>query len=225
MKPHPAKFSQTVIETLAAFLPEFPEVRRVLDPFAGTGRVHELGLESWGVEIEPGWADMHPRNLVGDALHLPFRDGAFDAVITSPTYGNRMADHHNAKDASKRNTYRHVYGEDLHRNNSGTLQWGEAYRAFHREAWAECARVTRAFGLFFLNISDHIRAGEVMPVSEWHLNALHEHGYRLIGSGKVRTPRQRRGANGNLRVDHEWVYVLRIDPNASPPKPALISVK
>lgn len=45
--------------------------------------------------------------VIGDATRLPFDNRMFDAVITSPTYGNRMADHHDAQDGSKRITYRH----------------------------------------------------------------------------------------------------------------------
>ena len=45
--------------------------------------------------------------MIGDATALPFADWTFDAVITSPTYGNRMADHHNAQDGSRRVSYRH----------------------------------------------------------------------------------------------------------------------
>lgn len=98
--PHPAKFSDSIMEVIADIIPGREQLR-VLDPFAGVGRVHELATETvdtWGVEIEPEWATMHPRTIVGDATRLPFRDGAFDYVVTSPTYGNRMADHHDAKE-------------------------------------------------------------------------------------------------------------------------------
>lgn len=121
MVTHPAKFSSSILTVLAGLVqPEW----RILDPFAGTGRVHSLGSNTWGVEIEPEWASMHPRTIVGDALHLPFAAKSFDAVITSPTYANRLADHHEAKDGSVRHSYRHDLGRPLHPSNSGQLQWG-----------------------------------------------------------------------------------------------------
>jgi SAM-dependent methyltransferase len=68
---------------------------RVLDPFAGVGRVHQLPVElpllTVGVELEHEWAAAGG-SLCGDATALPFADESFDAVATSPCYGNRMAD-------------------------------------------------------------------------------------------------------------------------------------
>jgi hypothetical protein len=65
-----------------------------------------------------------------------FDDATFDAICTSPTCGNRMADHHEARDISPRHTYRHVLGRPRTPGNSGALQWGdgiagEEYRALH----------------------------------------------------------------------------------------------
>jgi tRNA G10 N-methylase Trm11 len=96
--------------------------------------------------------------VVGDALALPFPDATFDAVVTSPTYGNRMADHHHARDGSLRYSYTHTLGRSLHPNNSGTLHWGAEYQRFHSLAWREVWRVVRPGGRFVLNIKDHVRA-------------------------------------------------------------------
>lgn len=41
---------------------------------------------------------MTQHSLVGNALALPFPDGSMDVLATSPCYGNRMADSHNAQD-------------------------------------------------------------------------------------------------------------------------------
>lgn len=120
------------------------------------------------------------------------------------------SDHHEARDGSKRHTYRHYLGRPLHAHNSGQLQWGDKYREFHRAAWTEARRVLEPGGLFILNIKNHIRKGEVEPVMAWHVNALDELGFVLDRnrSRRVRTPGQRHGANGSVRIDHELVLTF-----------------
>lgn len=204
---HPAKFSEALLDEIAKHL---GTGWRVLDPFAGTGRIHKLypSVETYGVEIEPEWATLHPRTIVGDALALPFNDESFDCIATSPTYGNRMADSHNARDGSRRMTYTHVLGRRLHENNSGALQWGEKYQSFHREAWAEAIRVLKPGGGFILNVSDHIRAGKRQYVTRWHLSTLFELGLELVSHHRIETPRMKNGQNAHLRIPYETVTVL-----------------
>ena len=40
-------------------------------------------------------------HTTGDSRQMHYPDGMFDAICTSPTYGNRMADHHNARRAAR----------------------------------------------------------------------------------------------------------------------------
>lgn len=214
VKAHPAKFSDAVLAVLVRFI---PDGAAVLDPFAGVGRVHELGGDrgicTFGVEIEPEWAANHPFTMVGNALDLPSAWTAkFDVVCTSPTFGNRMADAHEAKDTSRRHTYRHVLGRKLHPANSGQLPWSEKYREFHRLAWTEVRRVLKADGLFLLNISNHIRKGIEQPVMAWHLKTCLEMGFSLVALEPVKTPRMRHGENHEARMAHEYVLVLRRRP-------------
>ena len=136
-------------------------------------------------------------------------NGAFDAIATSPTYANRMADKHNAKDGSRRITYTHRLGRELHFENTGRLQWGFQYRFKHREIWRECIRVLKYAGIFIVNVSDHIRDGQQIPVVEWHITILKEFGLTLVEDIKVPTPRMGYGANRRLRVDCEHILVWR----------------
>lgn len=106
-----------------------------------------------------------------------------------------------ARDASRRNTYRHALGRPLHPANSGTLQWGDDYRTFHVAAWAELARVLTPGGRFVLNIKDHIRRGERQHVTDWHCEALAALGFAEIEHRRVDCPGQRFGANGGVRID------------------------
>ena len=154
--PHPAKYADVVLAEIASLLAAESDGQRlkVLDPFAGVGRIHELDHDTVGVEIEKEWAAAHRATLVGDATSLPFLDQSFDAIVTSPCYGNRMADHHEARGASRRHTYRHALGRPLSPNSAGALQWGEQYRQFHRLAWQEAYRTLRPRGLCVVVVSD-----------------------------------------------------------------------
>lgn len=206
---HPAKYSDSILEEMRDLLKDVTGM--VLDPFAGTGKIHLLqrdNLRTVGIEIEPEWATLHPQTVVGNALHLPFADASFDAIVTSPTYGNRMADHHNAKDGSRRNTYKHAMGRDLHPNNSGQMQWGDKYRQFHEEAWVEANRVLKPGGVFILNISNHIRKGVEVDVTDWHVRTLSTH-FSLEDVRTPSTPRLRHGSNSSVRVDFESVVRFR----------------
>lgn len=224
-KPHPAKFSDPVLEQFAALL---PADAYVLDPFAGVGRLAEIPHISTAlVEIEPEWAT----GIVANTLHLPFRDGAFSWIATSPCYGNRMADHHNNQDTckkclgagyqkdpdgppcktcdgtglSKRHTYRHYLDRMPHADSSAILQWGKEYRTFHRFAWDEVTRVSAPWAHFLLSISDHIRKHQVQPVTAFHREALEKRGWVCVREIPVNTRRQKHGQNGEARVENEWV--------------------
>lgn len=168
-----------------------------------------------GVELEPEWAEMHARTITGSCLELEalgFVSASFDAIITSPVYGNRMSDHHDARDGSKRNTYKHALGRDLSDGSSAVLQWGpskaarERYKDFHREAWRGVLDVLKPDGLFVLNISDHIRGGERMRVSAWHKAVLATYGVDWYREDRIETPRNGQGQNGELRVEYESIF-------------------
>ena len=209
-KAHPAQYSTQLLLTMARYL---RGCTAVLDPFGGKGGVFALaawlhGVRFEAVEIEPEWAAADPRITLGNALALPWAAATFDGICTSPAYGNRMADHHEATDDSRRLTYRHKLGRRLHPDNGGGLQWGDKYRDFHRRAWAEAARVLRPGGVFVLNCKDHVRAGVVQEVTAWHVATLEGLGFMLEDSVQVACPGMRYGKNHGARVEYEWVIKM-----------------
>ena len=214
MAKHPAKFSDVFIPIFADALKGY---KKVYDPMAGTGKLGKI--KSYGYEgevycneIEPEWVDYSfgvDQWYVGDASSMPhIADSYFDAICTSPTYGNRMADHFEAKDESHRITYRHYLGRVLNKNNTGRMQWGKKYRKVHEDIYLECKRVLCDKGLFILNVSDHIRKGEIIKVSDWHKNTLIGMGFICFSDEKIKIPRMGFGANSALRVDHERVMMF-----------------
>jgi tRNA G10 N-methylase Trm11 len=213
---HPAKYSDVFIPIFAGLLYNY---NRVLDPFAGTGKlaaIKDYGFTGQVVccEIEPEWAKCGMYSDVdewhiGDSRRMGWaEDEQFDAICTSPTYGNRMADHHNARDGSRRMTYRHTLGRELHKANSGRMQWGERYRKLHEEVYAECWRVLSWGGRFVLNVSNHIRNGQEVDVVGWHRETLLGLGFEATHEIEVLTRRMRRGANHERRVATEKILVF-----------------
>lgn len=206
--PHPAEYSDELIPHLARVL---RGRRQVLDPMAGLGRklariAALAGVAAVGVEIEPDWSRALPAVRQGDACALPFADSTFDAICVSPTYGNRMADTYT--DDTHRITYTSYLGHAVAAGSSAGLQWGPGYRDFHRAAWTEAARVLEPAGRFVVNVKDHIRKGVTVDVTGWHADTIAALGFVLVEEMTVRTPGQRNGANGHLRVDHEHVLIL-----------------
>jgi hypothetical protein len=141
----------------------------------------------------------------GSGMEDPRLHGAL-AVACSKCKGSGL---------SPRNTYFHRLGREVSAGSSCYLQWDDgsvengkaAYQDFHVEAWREASRV--ATSLFVLNVSNHIRQHEEQFVAEWHREVMLGLGWLLDLAIPVKTPRNRFGANGEVRVAQEWVYVFR----------------
>ena len=228
---HNAKFTRNITDEITMLIEKLSSssVSRVLDPMGGVGGIFDIhSIEADGkyryqvdmVEIEHEWAvaaTMHPLAEAGtdnvyEADFLTWEPAAYwlyDFVVTSPTYGNRMADHHEAKDGSKRNTYRHTLGRQLTDGSSASMQWGDDYRDFHEDAWTKVWDLLAPGGYFIVNVKDHIRKGEKMPVSAWHRGLLLSLGFELVDTRNLKVRGNRQGRNGQVRVDNEQVYVFK----------------
>ena len=231
MTNHPAKYNKPILDVISQVIKNnYPtQPISILDCFGGVGGIHDLSSDTWGtyaIEIEREWADVSREKGWtdwGDFFDFKpytawFRQDEhkyapsptmFDVVAVSTTYGNRMADHHEAKDYSKRMTYRHQLGRPLTENNSGGMQWGPDYRTFHEAAWTKVRTLLEYGGLLILNVKDHVRKGEVIKVCDWHKDFItHEVGMTCIDDIKVPVNGMGFGANGKSRVDHERVIVF-----------------
>lgn len=237
---HPAKFTLSIVQRMAELIDHHVTTEgigrpgkpyRILDPFAGVGRVHllrdlcNLPCSTVGVELEPEWADPHPRTVQGNALDLDaagIHVGDVDILATSPCYGNRMADSFEAKDGSKRHTYHHRLGRRPSPGSAAVLRWGPAYRKLHLAAWREAVRVMARPGLVVVNVSNHLetlrKGGPVVewPVVEWHLKAWLHLGAVIRTVEPIATPRQGMGANGDVRCESEFILVLLLPEHPAP---------
>jgi SAM-dependent methyltransferase len=211
---HPAPYSLPILRVIKELLDaRFADQKttKVLDPFAGIGKIHmltEYGYDTAGVEIEPEWAAMDDRTRVGDALKTGFRKGTFDAVATSPTYGNRLADSYEASDPDRRHSYHFELGRKPTEGSSAVMPWGDEYRTFHEKAWAEVARVLKPNGRFILNIKDHIRDGAWQDVAAWHTNVIIGLGFAVAAIRPVASRGVPSGTNANVRAEAELVIAF-----------------
>lgn len=214
---HPAPFNVDALKLARRLLNDRydehdPNVS-ILDPMAGIGRVHDLPWPTVGVELEPEWAATHPDTQVGDATHLACGGNTFDAIVTSPPYGNRLADQY-AGDGTKRLTYRISLGRPLTDGSAAAQQWGRSYRRIMSDVWAECARVLKPNGLMIVNLKDHVRKGKVMPVTGWTANEITQWGLRLVHCLPVPSGSTSRWTNSNEVLSGEVLLVF--DGSAEP---------
>lgn len=201
---HPAKYSDEIMPILEKYLIGY---ENILDPFAGSGKLRKIRPDAYLLEIEKEWAELSGATW-GDFYNPPWPDGFFDAIVTSPTYGNRMADKL-LLDGTKRNTYANALERNLSLNNTGRLQWGRKYRESHYEMWRQVYKLLRVDGRFILNIKDHIRNKKVMPVSRFHRLIILRIGFDLESEYKVKVPSLRYGENYGERVDYENIFIFR----------------
>jgi hypothetical protein len=215
---HPAKFSAAILADLAELVLTGVIEPELLDLFAGVGGIHDLAdryhllapEDIVGVELEPEWANQHPRTIVGDATKLPADWTArFRTVVTSPAYGNRFADSYDGRDGSRRRTYRLDLGRPLTPGSGAALHFGPDYCRLHERAWAEARRVlVPGIGRLVLNVSNFIRDDEEVDVVGWHVATLDALGFILLDKRPIVTPRMRHGANHEARVAAELVLVF-----------------
>lgn len=215
---HPATYTNSFIPVFAEILNSY-QCRSVLDPMAGTGKIaliKQCGFTGkiYCNDLETEWINsVYPVDYWSsrDAAEMPhFIDGMFDAICTSPTYANRLADHYNPQDGSKRINYTVNLGRLPSPGSTCVLQWGLGYREKHLAIYKECYRVLKPGGIFILNISNHIRKGKEMHVAEWTRRILTlTLGFRLLETRKMKTSRLRYGANAKSRVDFEYIFVFQ----------------
>ena len=214
---HPAKYTDCFFDQFYELL---KDKENVLDPFAGTGKIGKLkeyGFKGkiYANELEMEWLSDNSYNCdvltFQDAEFLDYPPQFFDAICTSPTYGNRMADHHEAKDGTKRNTYTHCLGRTLTDGNTGKMQWGIEYREKHERIYKHLVGLMKNGGVFVLNIKNHIRRGKEVDVKSFHENTLIQCGLVKVKEFFIKTNGNSFGANADKRTDGEYILVFRRD--------------
>ena len=199
--PHPAPFSDAVLDAFRELLDEHHDGRRryrrhgrqptVLDPFAGTGRIHEL---------RPGWWTHRRRARAGvgrasrrhDLRRQPtpaVRPGQLvDAIATSPAYGNRLADSYDASDPEARRSYAIDLGRPLTEGNGAGMQWGAEYR---RAARAGVGRVRAddcdPAACCCSTARTTSATASIVAVTGWHVRTLVELGLAVIDLRTLRS--------------------------------------
>lgn len=238
---HPAPFSDSIMGVLKDLI--FDWEGPILDPYAGIGRVHELGRDdTYGIEIEEEWAATHDHTVWADSstLALPAVgdvDGYCsvldkstnvrgniarpNGIVTSPDYGNRMADQYlgtpeerRLRDEEgvmpRRRSYAISLGRQVSDGSAARYPFGPGYQGTHREIFTAVTGVCNPGARLALNVSDHFAAYTRIYVTSWWVEMIASLGWYVERMIPVGTRRFRDGANSDLRVDAESIIVATL---------------
>lgn len=219
---HPAVYSGRFIPLFADLANKF-KARTVLDPFGGVGtigKIKENGFTGKIIanELEPEWAGLHKINgvdesIVGDARKMSnIPTGEIDMIITSPAYGNFLAAPRN-KGKLDTLTYENSLGRKVTEGNAGRLWWGDKYRVLHNEAYKEFYRVVKPGGTAIINMKDFIRDGKTVPVTDFHIKAMEDAGFKLVERQQVKVPGLATGKINRPKVESEDILVFQKPEN------------
>jgi hypothetical protein len=232
LKYHPAKYTSIILEAFrvrindeakrvngVARLADCDEPIRVLDPFAGVGRIwrlHRDGLiHVTAMELEEEWAGHDPRTHVGDSLRAMEAGGLgrFHVVATSPCYANRLADCHDAQDDSERHSYKHDLGRMPSAGSNATYPWGPKYWGFMGRFYRLVTDSLLPGGLLLLNVSNFQRQRVMVNAVRWHEGACWGAGLTQNPATErtltLPTPRLRNGENHDARAESEVILRFR----------------
>jgi hypothetical protein len=242
----PAKYSEPILEQIALELrARLITAGTVLDPYAGIGGIHALrellpGIDTLGVEIEEPFAACHPDTLWGDSRELAKRigdrAGTVTAVVTSPDYGNRLADQYlgspnekcrrcsgtgttmtagdcgdcggSGKAPSKRMGYAIALGRKCDPRSGARYQFGKKYRDLHLGILAAVCETIPAGTLLIYNVSSSIAEKGYRPVMEWWVTEIARRA-DIKALVPVETARLKFGANHDARVPAEHLIIAR----------------
>jgi hypothetical protein len=133
----------------------------------------------------------------------------YDCIVTSPPYGNRMADNFKA---SKPDSMRRSYVGDLGRNvSTGSCCCSHFGKGYEEQISSILDAVIDniTFTRFVLNVSNFIRQFKEVEVVEWYKSYFKQKGFKVLFEEKVVTRRQKGvGANTHLRVPAEHIIVF-----------------
>jgi len=218
-RPHPAKYSKELLPILAKYA-----YGNVLDIMGGTGKAGLLKALNPDItrvtinELEPEWAEQAFENnvddvIIGDAKNLRL---TVDCIVTSPPYGNRMADnfHAGANGGKSTTSMKNRYAGDLGRNPSEgstcCLHFGHGYEEVITDIYESVFNNCK-FNRFVLNVSNFIRNYQEVEVCDFYEKLFYSNGFVLVAKEWVKTRRHKgNGANTKLRVPHEMVMVFEV---------------
>jgi len=224
----PAPFSTPILERLSAIVIDWEGP--ILDPYAGNCLIHTLGRDdTWATEIEPEFCAVSPepdRTFCADSRFVPvlIESGRIPrpkAIVTSPDYGNRMADQYlgtpaevAARAETGRLPRRRSYAISLNRRvseGSGAgHQFGPEYCRIHEAVMSSVTSVLEPGARLALNVSNHYRGGELVHVFPWWVTLIARLGWRVDAIVPVETRRFRDGENSDLRDESEYVIIATL---------------